>query len=392
VRILHVVPSYLPAWRYGGPIRSVHGLARAQAAAGDEVEVFTTDADGPGRLAVPNDRPVDRAGVAVHYFRLGRPARLYRSPAMGAALARRISQFDVAHLHSVFLWPTLAAARAAERAGVPYVVAPRGMLVAELIALRGSWRKRAWIALFERRTLAGAAAIHVTSAAEARDLAQLGLDLAPVAPVGNGVELDADPEPEGAGDAAAVARTRAAGPYLLCLGRVAAKKRLELAIAAIAAHPELRLVVAGNDDEGLTPRLEARAAELDVAGRVAFLGEIRGGAKRELLAGAVALLLPSASENLGNVVLESLAAGRPALVSPEVGAAELVARADAGRVVAGGAAAWSAAVGELLADPAAARAMGARGRELVRTEGSWERIAAQMRDVYEAAIARGRRG
>ncbi len=47
MRILHAVPSYLPAWRYGGPIRSVHGLARAQAAAGHEVEVFTTDADGP---------------------------------------------------------------------------------------------------------------------------------------------------------------------------------------------------------------------------------------------------------------------------------------------------------------------------------------------------------
>jgi glycosyltransferase involved in cell wall biosynthesis len=390
VRILHVVPSYLPAWRYGGPIRSVHGLARAQAAAGHRVEVFTTDADGPGRLDAPNDRAVDRDGVAVHYFRLGRPARLYRSPPLGEAVTARIAEFDVAHLHSVFLWPTLAAARAAERARVPYVVAPRGMLVESLIDRRGRWRKRAWIALFERRTLSRAGAIHVTSASEARDLRRLALDLAPVAEVENGLDPDFDPEPEGAGDAERVAAARAAGPYLLCLGRVAAKKRIELAIAAVAGHPTLRLVVAGNDDEGLTPALEVRARELGISGRVSFLGEIRGAAKRDLLAHAIALALPSASENFGNVVLESLAAGRPVLLSADVGAAELVERAAAGRILGDAPATWSAAVAELLADGPGADAMGRRGLELVRRELSWERIAARMTTVYEAAIARGR--
>ena len=48
MRILHVVPSYLPAVRYGGPIFTVHGLCRALAARGHEVQVFTTNVDGPG--------------------------------------------------------------------------------------------------------------------------------------------------------------------------------------------------------------------------------------------------------------------------------------------------------------------------------------------------------
>src|SRR5262249_28482423 len=46
MRILHVVPSYLPAVRYGGPIFAVHGLCRALAARGHEVQVFTTNIDG----------------------------------------------------------------------------------------------------------------------------------------------------------------------------------------------------------------------------------------------------------------------------------------------------------------------------------------------------------
>lgn len=387
MRILHVVPSYLPAWRYGGPIRSVHGLARAQAAAGHEVKVLTTNADGPGRLDVPTDRPIDRDGVAVHYCRLGTPARLYRSPAMARALARRLPEADVAHLHSVFLWPTLAAARAAERAAAPYLVAPRGMLVGELIRRRGRWRKRAWIALFERRTLARAAAIHVTSAAEGEELARLGLDLAPVVRVENGVALDGDDEPAGPGDAERVAEALLSRPYLLCLGRVAAKKRLERAIAAIAPFPGLRLVIAGNDDERQARTLLETARELGVADRVSFLGEVRGEPKRELLEGAFALLLPSASENFGNVVLESLAAGRPALVSREVGAAEVLERAAAGRVLADDPAAWRATLAELLASPATADEMGRRGRELVAAELTWERIAARMQTVYESALA-----
>ncbi len=43
MRILHVVPSYLPAVRYGGPIFTVHGLCRALAAKGHELQVFTTN-------------------------------------------------------------------------------------------------------------------------------------------------------------------------------------------------------------------------------------------------------------------------------------------------------------------------------------------------------------
>ena len=48
LRLLHVVPTYLPALRYGGPIRSVHALCRALAADGHDVHVFTTSVDGPG--------------------------------------------------------------------------------------------------------------------------------------------------------------------------------------------------------------------------------------------------------------------------------------------------------------------------------------------------------
>jgi hypothetical protein len=60
--------------------------------------------------------------------------RLYWSPALGRALESEIGKFDVVHLHSIFLWPTWVAARAARKAGVPYVLSPRGMLIKNLMA------------------------------------------------------------------------------------------------------------------------------------------------------------------------------------------------------------------------------------------------------------------
>ena len=66
MRILHVVPTYFPARRYGGPIVAVHGLCKALAARGHEVHVFTTDVDGDATLDVPTDAPVNLDGVHVH--------------------------------------------------------------------------------------------------------------------------------------------------------------------------------------------------------------------------------------------------------------------------------------------------------------------------------------
>ncbi len=181
MRLLHVVPTYVPAWRHGGPVAAVHGLCKALVDRGHQVTVFTTNVHGASTLEVRPSAPVNVDGVAVWYFPVAAPRRLYRSPGLGAALAGRlpgtvgIAGFDAAHLHSVFLWPTAAAARAAERARVPYLVAPRGMLVGDLLRRRGRLRKRLWIRMVERRTLARAAGLHATSDLEAAEAAPLGL-------------------------------------------------------------------------------------------------------------------------------------------------------------------------------------------------------------------------
>jgi glycosyltransferase involved in cell wall biosynthesis len=100
-------------------------------------------------------------------------------------------------------------------------------------------------------------------------------------------------------------------------------------------------------------------------------------------------VLPSLSENFGNVVLEAMAVEMPVIVTPEVGLAADVESAGAGIVTSNAPDALAAAIRQLLSDSDARAAMGKRGRELVRSRFTWDRVAAEMEQHYKR-IAAGR--
>lgn len=356
MKILHVVPTYFPARRYGGPIVAVHGLCKALVARGHEVHVFTTNVDGDGTLDVPPEADLD--GVRVHYFRSSF-RRLYVSRAMRDALSG-VGSYDVVHSHAVFLWPGIAAARAAFGARVPYVISPRGMLVPELIRRKSRMAKTLWLRLIERRALARASAIHFTSALELSDAQRMRLPLPNPIVIPNGVDVAPRPHVE------REVRT------LVFLGRVNWKKGIDRVIEAL---PRLnaRLIVAGNDEENLTPKLRELASR--VGADVEFVGPVYGAAKDELLARATLFVLLSTSENFGNAVLEALAMETPAVLSRGVGLADDVVRANAGVI-------GLDDVSALLDDPERRAEMGRNGRTLVESRFAWPRVAQEMEEAY----------
>jgi glycosyltransferase involved in cell wall biosynthesis len=388
VFVLHLVPSYWPAVRYGGPIRSVHGLCKGLAGLGHRVTVLTTDVDGPGRLDVPTDRSLMLDGVEVRYLPVGWPRRITRTPAMRAELRRRLPSVDLVHLHAVWQWPTWIGARMAERANVPYVVSPRGMLVRELIERKSPLAKKAWLALVDRATLARSAFIHCTSEIEAAEIRALGLDLAPLVVVPNGVDVPDRAPPSGLVEEVWAAVPR--GRRILFLGRVNWTKGIDRLVRAMADVRDGELIVAGNDEEGAVAGLARLSGELGLERRVRFIGAVEGERKWALLSGADLLVLPSLSENWGLVATEALAVGTPVVVTQGVGAAGVVAEEELGLVVDGVPEALAAAIRMLLADPDRRRSMGERGRRIVRERFSHEAVARQMLGVYEALLGERR--
>lgn len=382
MRIAHIVPTYLPATRYGGPIYSVHGLCRALAEIGHDVHVFTTSVDGPRDSDVMHGVPVDMDGVKVWYFRSRVLRRLYFAPGLRSAFSEQLSRFDVVHLHSVYLWPTNAVARMCVQHGTPYVLSPRGMLVPELIAQRNRLIKRAWLRLIETKTIEHAAFMHYTSSRERSEALRVFPALrTPDCVVPNGVDAPARPpalSPK-------LREVTAGQPYCLFLGRIHWVKGIDRLLRSVAGT-QVRVLLCGNDEEGYSAEVRKLISALGLERQVIQIAPAYGEDKWALLASARMLVLPSISENFGNVVPEAMAMSCPAITTRGVGAAEIVERSGAGLVCDADDGELRAALLQLWGDDRLRERMATRARAYVDDHLRWPSVARDMTDCYAHAL------
>jgi glycosyltransferase involved in cell wall biosynthesis len=385
MRILHVVPTYLPAVRYGGPIFAVHSLCRALHARGHEVHVFTTNVDGNSKTSVRLDAPTVMNGVLVHYFPCPIVRRLYWSPALGLALRRDILGYDVIHLHSVFLWPTSVAAHLAQRNKIPYVISPRGMLIKELIRRKSSIAKLAWIRLFERKNIERASAVHLTSGLERLELLKFGWSLPRTEIIPNGIDEPLSYKVSLGRDLDDLIEKK---PLTLFLGRLNWKKGLDRLLFAFAKTQTGHLAIVGPDEDGYASKISELVRKLNLQSRVFLVPRsVVGDEKETLFAAAASFVLPSYSENFGNAVLEAMVRGVPVIVTPEVGAADIVRESGGGFVVDGNPDSLSKALTQLMENEALGKGMGEAGRQHVRSQYKWNIIAADIENLYRACVS-----
>jgi glycosyltransferase involved in cell wall biosynthesis len=257
------------------------------------------------------------------------------------------------------------------------------MLGNTVIRGKSRWVKTLWIRMIEQRTLREAAGLHVTAEVERDEIAALGLELPPIVCVPNGVSWPSAFAPLSAGPFAHIPR-----PYALFLSRIDWKKGLDRLIRAWQWVPHLSLVIAGNDETGYTHKLKKIATEARVSNRVHFIGHASDEHKWALYAEASLFVLPSYSENFGNVVAEAMAMGRPVIVTPEVGLASLVEEARAGIVTDGAPAKLAEAIRSLYADAAGRELMGERGSFVARPRMSWDSVAGRLEASYADAADR----
>jgi glycosyltransferase involved in cell wall biosynthesis len=364
-------------------------MAGAVADRGHHVEILTTDIDGAGRLPVPVGQPLDWRGVTTTFFHVGRPRRYKPSYGLERALRHRIPEFDVVHIHSLYLFHTLAAAHYCRRFLVPYVLRPHGTLN-PWHRSQHRWRKAVYGGLLEGRNLRAAAGIQYTSVEERDHAASLGLAASSfVIPLG----VDAQALTRPVKPTALVAPTELAGRALITfLGRLTTKKRLGLLLEAFyevaSKRADAHLVIAGPDDEGIGGTLRSQIAAAGLEHRVTMLGLVVGEAKVALLQRSQVFILPSEDENFGVAVVEALAAGLPVVVTQGVAISRQLAEVDAAEVVVPTPAALSAAITRLIEDKELAATRAENGRALVGSDFTWSGIAVQLEQMYQQVISK----
>jgi len=299
---------------------------------------------------------------------------------------------DLIHQHGLWMDDQWAALQWQKRNGKPVVISPHGMLDPWAIQ-NSAWKKKLVGKLFADESLKRATCIHALCQSEMESIRAYGLGN-PVALIPNGVDMPAEDHGEHAkGDQ----RKR-----MLFLGRLHPKKGLSELLSGWAcfrkqnpkACSEWQLVLAGWDDgghlDGLIRQAEAMGLTFSVAKEpyapqadLHFTGPQFGEDKNRLLRSVNAFILPSFSEGLPVSVLEAWSYGLPVVMTEFCNLPAGFSAGAALKVTPDEISISKGIETIILMSESELQDIGAKGRALVEQRFTWDKIAQDMKAVYE---------
>jgi phosphatidylinositol alpha-1,6-mannosyltransferase len=396
------VTSNLPRWAGDSTTPFVLHLAADLRALGWDVTCLAPHAEGAALREELEGVPVERfrylwppAAQTVCYSG-GALVNLRRSrvnqaklPALvaaeWAAVARRVARgrYDLVHAH--WLLPQGLVSTAVPR-GVPVVATAHG---GDVFGLQGRGLARA-----KRLALVRADAVTANSSFTEAALRRLAPDLGEVARIPMGV----DTAPPDADEVASLraGHRRGDGPLVVYAGRLVEEKGVDdllRAVAELAARrPDTTALVLGDGQDRVA--LEQLAADLGVAGRVAFGGWAAPSTVAAALAAADVVAAPSRQgpdgwvEAQGLTVVEAMAAGTPVVATRSGGVGDAVVDGDTGLLVDERSPDQLAdAIERLATDRALAARVVERGRRVAEERFSRRTTAEAFSALFERVLA-----
>jgi glycosyltransferase involved in cell wall biosynthesis len=385
VRILFVSAEYPPDTAVGGIAQNVGAIAPALAARGHEVHVLSCYPDQERREVVD-------AGVHVHRRPRPRSTLLRRRSPSGAAASRieaavaarrfaaSLGAFDVVNVPD-WMGEGLLFSLTPGAPVVSYLHTPLHLIAAH----RGDDRGGGVADRIERLAVARSTIVTSTSRQLIEDLEADGWlrhpDTRVIPPPVDAAYFDGLPPAD------------VTGPVLVAVGRCERRKAPEVLVDAAGLLagdvPDLEVVFVGRSEgtrDGMryADWVAARAATRGV--RCRLVEHVERDAVRSWYGRARAVVVPSRYESFSMVAVEGMAAARPVVCTERVGAREVLGEAGDVIVPVDDAAALAAALRPLLADAAAARALGSRMREIVERRCSPERAAADREAAFADAV------
>jgi glycosyltransferase involved in cell wall biosynthesis len=394
MRFLFNTTAYKPAYRQGGPVVSVSGLAESLVASGHHVTVLASNRDLDVTMDIDHSRDHVVDGVLVRYFpamptilqRTGIPAfaraRVYTlGPAFERWLQANGRGYDVFDNQITFTGSNPVVSAFARRNGKVAFYHQRGNLDPKRLAF-GKWKKTLYLVLTELPVMRKADVLIALTSYEVSTYRRLGLkNQIEVLP--NGISECLLPQRD-LRPSAAVAdslHSLGNGPCFLFMSRIHLSKGPEIFVDAFISCagrcPGAVALMAGPDESNLVCGFLSKVGAAGLRSRFRYIGAVAGDDKLSVLKRADCLVLPTMSEGFSVSILEALASRCAVMTTtdacfPEIesiGAGAVVARrcdAFAARMTE-----WAEAGCTMLAE------MGERGATLVREKFTWSSIASR---------------
>ncbi|MBE0427871.1 MAG: glycosyltransferase [Nitrospirae bacterium] len=341
MKILHVIPSYEPAWAFGGTVTATSNLCRALAGKGIQVTVYTTDADGKGgHLNVPLNQPVDIGGVKVWYFHCDLlPKKAFYSRGLAKKLKEAVTDFDIVHVSAIWQWIGVDVYRICKKQRIPYIITPHSSLMKfAFFSVGFQYIKKIYWKFWGRNAVINASAIQFLCEVE-REESDWISDKTPSFIVPNGINLC---EPVYEENQRELIRDRLNIPkeslVLLFLGRVHPKKQIELIIKAMPRILELKkdiylIIVGPVEDYAYFENLKKIAQASKVNQNIIWNGPVKKQEVYDYYSASNIMVLPSIVEGISMAITEALQTSLPVLISNRVANYKEIGEDEAGIVV-----------------------------------------------------------
>ena len=353
----------------GGITNYIFTLSKALEARGADVVIASSGGDMEPELAkcgIPH-----RALDIRTKFEFGPKA--IRS---GFALARivRNGRIDIIHAHSRV--SQVAAAIASRMTGVPYVTTCHGYFKKRLRGVIDTW---------------GKAVIAISDAVQVHLQQDLGVDRSRIALIYSGVDIKRFSKEYSAAEIAAAKKELglSSGPVVGTIGRLSPIKGQKYLVQALKeilpAYPDAQGLIVGNGEEEAA--LKKLAGSLGIGESVRFIDSCPD--THRFLSVMDVFVFPSVKEGLGIALLEALGSGRACVASKVGGIGDIITDGVSGILVGvADAKGIAAAVIPLLASGAGRKAMGEKGRTLVREKFTLDAMAENVMKLYREVMRR----
>ncbi|MBI1304826.1 MAG: glycosyltransferase [Phycisphaera sp.] len=313
--VLCFLDYYLPGFRAGGPTRTIANLVDTL---GDEIDfrIVTRDRD------CGDQKPYE--GVRIDGWNtVGKAKVFYASPAKlsmrGLREVIRGTPHDAVYLNS-FMSPRMTSIplmlrRLKQVPNRPWIIAPRGELAMSALTQKAA-KKRAYLAAAKMSGLYEGLVWQASAPHEAADIRRvMGARAADI------VVAPDLPRPARDADFGRVDLSAGADRplKLVFLGRIAPVKNLDFLLEVLSTvRRDVELTIYGlRDVPEYWSRCESLMSALPANVRASYAGGVAPESVLEAFAGHDLFVFPSRGENFGHVVLESLTAGTPVLVSDQ---------------------------------------------------------------------------
>ncbi len=327
MKILQVIPYFIPAYKYGGPVKVCFDISKELVSRGHEVTVVTTDIlDGITRIEILTEVI---EGINIIRFRniSNRVAKYlngYLPVGFYKWAKKYIQSFDVVYCHDYFTLQNIITSHFCNKFGVPFIVQPHGSLSPVRQKARFKNIKRLFISLF-RNVLKHSKHIVALTQNEKSEISSIYPDLTnKIEVISNGININ---------EFSSITKIdlhtkygiRPGNKIIAYIGRIQYIKGVDISLQILADlknQLDFTYLIIG-PDEGEKANLEKLIHSSGLTNHVIFTGLLEGEIKLQTIKSCDLFLFTSRSEGLPMTILEVAALGIPQIISENCNVPEI---------------------------------------------------------------------